>query len=380
MTAVRRRRIRKRVVWTDVGSRPAQIKECRGLRERLVVGLRYENEGMDCKKLLLLFLRKLWIVLAASLAGAVIGGGVYLFYHVVLNSHREYQAESKIYLDFAPDESGEIYQEYNGYTWNDLMSTKLILDATMSFLPDSYTEEEVTAATSAQILSDLRLLTVTVTTQEPGRTAKILKATGQSLVAMGKREKEFIDIEVIKETEPKLVTVSPRLLQAALLGLMIAHLLTLFAMALFYVLDDKIYVPGDLKVITDLPFVGYSFSESDSTEHGGKASGQAAKTPDKESRLLERFREDFLKNRDYLSEKNGTLLTLEAGKNAPDAKEDYARMREADGILLSVPYGKMDRRTCAYQIEQLALQDCKPVGIIIRDADMRFMKWYHNHL
>lgn len=339
----------------------------------MVVGLRYENEGMDCKKLLLLFLSRFWIVLSAAALGAVLGAGIYLFSRVVLSGSREYQAESKIYLDFAPDESGEIYQEYNGYTWNDLMSTKLILDTTMSFLPDGYTEEEVTAATSAQILSDLRLLTITITTAAPERTAEILKATDLSLVEMGKREKEFIDIEIIRETEPELVTVSPRLFQAALLGLIIAVLIILFAMAFYYVLDDKIYVPGDLKVITGLPFAGFSFPAYGAGEQ-----------------LFDRLQKDFEKNCDYLREKNGTLITLDLGKNGVRAKtdaareeagqEDYERLRKADGILLSVPFAGMDRRTCAYQIEQLNLQDCKPVGMIIRDADERFMKWYYKHL
>lgn len=340
----------------------------------MVIGLKYENEGMDCKKLLLLFLHKFWIVLSAAVIGAALGAGIYLFHRVVLSGNREYQAESKVYLDFAPDETGEIYQEYNGYTWNDLMSTKLVLDTTMSYLPDGYTPEEVTAATSAQILSDLRLLTITITTAAPERTAEILKATDLSLVEMGKREKEFTDIEIIQETEPELVAVSPRLLQAALLGFIIAVLFTLFAMAFYYVLDDKIYVPGDLKVITGLPFVG--FSHTADADAGRRLSG--------------RFEEDFVKNCDHLREKYGTIITLESGKNRADsgngavreemAGADYAGLREADGIILSVPFGKMDRRTCAYQIEQLILQDCKPVGMTIRNADGRFMKWYYNHL
>ena len=207
----------------------------RGIEEKM----KYGNEGIDCKKLMLCFLQKIWVVVLAAVIGAVLSGGVYLLHNVVLNSNREYRAVSKVYLDFAPDESGEIYQEYNGYTWNDLMSTELILDTTMSYLPDTYTEEEVVAATKAEILSDLRLLTITITTSDADKTAEILKATDFSLVDMGDREKEFIDIEVIKETEPELVAADERLLQAVLIGLVTALTVTVLGMAFIYVFNDK---------------------------------------------------------------------------------------------------------------------------------------------
>ena len=164
--------------------------------------MKYGNEGMDLKKLCILLFHKFWIVVLAAVIGAGLGAGVYLLHHVALNNNREYQAQSKVYLDFAPDETGEVYQHYNGYTWNDLMSTNLIIDTTMSYLPEDYTAEEVSEATLAEILSDVRLLTITITTSNAERTAKILEATDRALVEMGQREQEFIDIEVIKETEP----------------------------------------------------------------------------------------------------------------------------------------------------------------------------------
>lgn len=324
--------------------------------------MKYANEGIDCKKLLILFLQKFWIVVLAAVLGAVLGGGIYLLQHVVLSSTREYRAESKVYLDFAPDETGEVYQAYNGYTWNDLMSTDRILDTTMSYLPDHYTEEEVITATSAQILSDLRLLTITITTFDADKTAEILRATDLSLVEMGKREKEFINIEVIKETEAKMVVADPRLLQAVLVGLVIALVLTLLAMALIYVLDDKIYVPGDLKSVTTLPFVGFW------------------NTTGKEGELFEKLHKDLEINQAHIAERLGTLETVELYKNDAITKQMYEKLRKADGLLLAIPYGKMDRASLAYRIEQLNLQDCNPAGVLIRDADMRFMKWYYKHL
>ncbi len=351
--------------------------------------MKYGNEGMDCKKYFLLFLGKAWLAVLAAVVGGVLGGGIYLFTHVALNSNREYQAESKIYLTFAPDESGEIYQAYNGYTWNDLMSTEPILNTTMAYLPDGYTEEEVTAATRAEILSDLRLLTITVTTSDPDKTAEILKATDMSLLELGKRAKEFDGIEIFKETEPELVTVTPRMLQAVLVGLALALVFMLLAMALCYVLDDKIYVPGDFKCVTELPFVGFCFGE-ESGEAAKSVKGdkkkkrsEESKKPvkdDREQKLLENLRKDMEENKAYLAEKTGTLTILELERHQTFTEGTYDELRKAEGILLSVPYKKMDRTTLGYRIEQLALQECRLTGILIRDADMRLLKWYYNHL
>ena len=218
---------------------------------------KYANAGMDMKKLLLCFIGKIWIVLLAVLLGAVLGGGAYAVSRVVPESKREYQAMSKIYLDFAADETGEVYQAYNGYTWNDLMATDPILDVTMKYLPETYSREDVMGATKAEILSDLRLLTITVTTHDADSCNAILQATGQSLTDRGREAKEFRRIEVIRTTEAALVVADSRLVQAVLIGLVLGAAAALLGMLLYYVLDDRIMVAADLRQVTDVPFVGY---------------------------------------------------------------------------------------------------------------------------
>lgn len=352
--------------------------------------MRYGNEGMDLKKLCILLLHKFWIVVLAAVIGAGLGAGVYLIHHVALNNNREYQAQSKVYLDFASDETGEVYQHYNGYTWNDLMSTNLIIATTMSYLPEDYTAEEVSDATLAEILSDVRLLTITITTSDAERTAKILEATDRSLVEMGQREQEFIDIEIIKETEPKLLVADNRLVQAVLVGLVIGLVFMFIAMALGYVLDDRIYVPDDLKSVTKLPFVGFSFM-CDKTVYNGVHSDNTGGSDkkresdnridsDRNRKLVQRLQDDLEKNKAHLTNKFGELMTLELGKNEDITEQEFTSARKADGVLLVIQYGKLDRSSLAYRIEQLSLQECKLAGIIIKDADMRFMKWYYNHL
>ncbi|MCM1261810.1 MAG: hypothetical protein NC313_03740 [Butyrivibrio sp.] len=331
--------------------------------------MKYADEGMDCKKLLLLFLKKIWVVVLAAVLGAAIGGGIYMFHSVALSGNREYQATSKLYLYFAHDETGDAYQAYNGYTWNDLMSTDKILNITMSYLPDTYTREEVAAATEASILSDIRLLTIDITTPNPEKTIEILSATNKALVEMGEREREFTGIEVISVSDAELVIADSRLFQAVLLGVAGMVILALIAMALVYVLDDRIYVPGDLKCVTNLPFIGFQFKNKPVNINNSR-----------KEKLFAKLCEDLEQNRGYMEKANEILEMLELGKENMITAELCEKLRKSDGIFLVIPYGQMDRASLAYRIEQLKLQECKIVGIIIKDADMRFMKWYYNHL
>ena len=275
--------------------------------------IRYADVGMDMKKLALRFMRKIWMVLLAAVAGGVAGAVIYSVVNIVPESKREYQAVSKVYLDFAADETGEAYQEYNGYTWNDLMATDPILDVTMGYLPGDYTREEVVAATRAEILSDLRLLTITITTNDPDRCDAILKAIGQSLVERGDTAKEFRQIQVIQMTEATLLTADSRMTQAVGIGVTIAVVVILLGMLLYYVLDDRIWVAADLRQVTDAPFVGYP------------GAGES----------LDR---DYKANLAYLRGKYGEIAVYTLRQNEAVAQERWQELCAAEGVVLEVPY------------------------------------------
>ncbi len=102
----------------------------------------YADEGMDIRKYMLCLLGKLPLILGAAAGGALLGLIVYAVVRTVPESEREYEAYAKVYLDFAADETGEVYQAYNGYTWNDLMAADPIMELTLANLSADYTREE----------------------------------------------------------------------------------------------------------------------------------------------------------------------------------------------------------------------------------------------
>lgn len=311
----------------------------------------YINEGMDLKKYMICLWQRLPIVIAAGVAGALLFGAIYTLSRTVPEGEREYQAFAKVYLDFAADERGEAYEAYNGYTWNDLMAADPLMDLMLSYLSGDYTREEVQAAFKAEILSDIRLLTVTVTTNREERTEAILHAAVQALAAYGKQAKEFIEIGVIQETEAKLVVVDSRLLQAVLLGLWLGLFFALLTVALRGIFEARILVAGDLKKVTDVLFLGYA-------DGPGNLSG------------------DYEKNLAYLREKAGDITVCEAVPAQPFAEEDFQNLRKA-GVVLSVPFGKANAAWVSYVIDQLTAQDCTLLGVAIRDCDAGFLRKYY---
>lgn len=322
-------------------------------------GIRYADAGMDMKKWILMLLHRWWMVLAAAAAGAVLGGIIYTVVHTVPESEREYRAVSKVYLDFATDESGQVYQEYNGYTWNDLMITDPILDLTMSYLSEDYTREEVMEATEATILSDLRLLTVTITTNHADRTDAILAATDQALEEYGSTAKEFIQIQVIQTTQASLVVADSRLVQAVVLGLVIAVAVVLMGMLLYYVLDDRILVASDVKQVTDVPFIGYAFTDR------------------AEDVAVSRLQSDYDRTMAYLRKKHGEISEISVTRIDETAAGQSDQAENVNGVVLVIPYGKVHGTFLSYLIDQYRVQGCKIVGVAIADADAKFISRYY---
>lgn len=312
----------------------------------------YADEGMDLKKYMLCLLRRLPLLVLAVAGGALLGAIVYTAVRTVPESQREYQAFAKLQLDFAADETGEVYQAYNGYTWNDLMATDPIMNLTLENLSSDYAREEVETALRAEILSDIRILTLTVTTHSQVRTDEILGAAVQALESYGAQAKEFLEINGIQTTQARLVVADNRMAQAVLLGALIGLFLSLFGISLYYVMDDRILVAGDVRKVTDVPFLGY-------------ASG------------VEELKPDYENNLSYLQETWGGLFVCEIGREKTLAQETFQKMREAGGVVLSLPFGGVHAAFASYIMEQLKTQDCTLRGVAIREADGKFLRRYY---
>jgi hypothetical protein len=115
----------------------------------------------------------------------------------------------------------------------------------------------------AEILSDLRVLTITVTFSNDDIADKMLAAVDKALVRFGDEQPEIESIKTIEENHSELVVRDSYMKQACGLGAILAAIVCLFVMWLTYAVSDRVYLPEDVRRRTGLPLVGLRFRDPD---------------------------------------------------------------------------------------------------------------------
>lgn len=333
------------------------------------------QEGFDLKLAALLYRKKIWVSIVCAMAGAALAGGLYFLVHVIYAPAREYEAVSKLYLTFAADDDGDAYQYYNGYTWNDLMGTEPILDKIMEELPEGFERADVKNSITADILSDIRLLTITVTTHDPDRTQQIVRAGENALIRFGGEMIEFDKIEVIDHGQAALVAVEDETVRAVIAGAVAGFLLSLLGLAFARIMDDSVYVPSDFEKRYPYPVLGVCF--------------------DGKPELGKRELEEHIAFVSELTESVFEIDTAEKNVKLPDGcipcrgvmavnhgmpiKYDMPEsesMEKDAGIILYIPYGRGNGKLLERWICEAMLYGCEILGAVITGADERLYRLY----
>ncbi|MBQ8596464.1 MAG: hypothetical protein IJ409_01620 [Lachnospiraceae bacterium] len=369
----------------------------------------YLSRGMDLKRLVMYFQKKIWIILLLAAIGAAIGGISYQ----IMRSVRmpvEYATVSKLYIRFGYDETGEVYQYYNGYTWNDLLDTDPIMDLVMKSLP-GYEREEVQAATTAEILSDIRLLTITVSGGNEKFVREIRDAVEDGLMEYAKESEELQQIKVIRSDAPERVYWDNRTTAACITGAVILGLIAFFLFAFRYALDDAVYIQADVE-----------------KKYGQKALGIMAES----QKGLQPYTRELKANIHYLLAEHKQFAILDMANHAEMRQMELDRMlnweeagtlggderienelvwhvreededeepvkgeweiipfdesnmseeqckeiREIGGVVILLPFGADASRKTQRMLGLLRNQDCKVLGMIIAQADEEFLNRYY---
>ncbi len=371
----------------------------------------YVKKGIDLKRMYLRFQTKVWLLLMLTMAGAVVGG---LAYQVARATRMPvtYEAVSKLYISFGADESGEIYQYYNGYTWNDLLDADPILNRIMEYVPEGVSREEVAAATKAEILSDIRLLTITVDGSTEKFVREVQAAAESGLTAYADDSEEIKRIEVIRTQEPYRVFWDDKTVTACVTGAVIFAVVSCLFMAFFYVLDEAIYTQSDVEGKYPYKALGLiaksqkglqpyarelrtnitytlgdmrSFAMIDMENH-------ASLRKEEVERLLNIDKYDFIggdgeaggltwsipKKNDDDDENEGEGWTAVPFDADNLAEEECSRIRELGGAVILIPFGEDVGRKTQRVLSLLKNQDCKVLGMVVSQADEEFLNRYYS--
>lgn len=368
----------------------------------------YRNREMDLKRLVLFFQKKLWLVIMLVILGATAGGILYQMLHS-MKMPVEYQAVSKLYISFGHDESGEVYQYYNGYTWNDLLDTDPIMDLVMMYLP-GYEKEQVMEATTAEILSDIRLLTITVRGEEEKFVREISRATENGLKEFGRESEELEQIKVIRSGVPQRVYWDDRTSAACITGALILGVISLLVIGFNYALDEAVYVQEDIEKRYGVKALGIltrsqkglepyarelkaniryavgekkAFAVVDMDNHADLRGSELERILNREAmevfggghtREEEDFGWNFAKEEEQLPE--GEWKVTAFGENVL-SEEECRQLREIGGVILLLPFGVDVGRKTSRILSLLKNQDCPVIGMVVAQADEEFLNRYY---
>lgn len=373
----------------------------------------YKNRGMDLKRFTLYFQKKIWIILLLILVGGMIGAISYRMIRT-MKMPVEYESVSKLYITFNQDENGDVYQYYNGYTWNELLDTDPILIAIMNHLT-GYEEEEVKDAASAEILSDIRLLTITVKGDSEKMVREIQAAVEEGLADYADQSEELRKIVTIRSDMPKRIYWSDDTTKALIAGAVLFGLVSFFVFGFMYVLDDGVYVQADVErrypykalgIMTRnqkglQPFVRelkadllYVMGDSrdmlllDMDNHGElrqadmdkllnwEEGGTLGGDKDISGELVWHVRkeDEDEEDEDILPEPKEWKITV---FNESDmGEEQCAAIRKNGGVILLIPFGNDVSRKTERMLSFLKNQDCNVYGIIVTEADEEYLNRY----
>lgn len=312
-----------------------------------------EREGVDLKLVLLLLLKKIPIVIISALAGALLCGALYGIWHSRALGRREYEARSQYYITFEEIEDKTFFDYYyNGYTWNDLLSSDLILGYAMDLLPEGYERSYVDDCVEAEILSDVRVLTTTVKAKEAEEVRLLQRVIEQAVIHYAEDGEKLDRIEVIRSEEAVLEEVADHMLRAAATGAAGFALAATLVLLLLFAVQDAVYLPQELEDRFGVPCAGIECKDQ-------KLHGELAQN---EERLC--------------GDRTYPVLSMQELLDAD--RKVYDDIREKGGVILTVPQGRANSKRLPRVLHNLKLQGCPVVYAKITEADERLVRLYYS--
>ena len=366
---------------------------------------RHLNEQLNRRSVYLRLAGKLWVIPVAMATGALLCFLLYTLITVTVHGQRQYRETAVYQVDFVQNEAtGKAYDYYNAATWDGLIFTHPDIATTVrKELPEGMTMEAASEAVRADLVSDIRYLSVEVTTPDPKDTAQLSLAVRDGLENFGEVAKEFEDITFLSSDEPTLIVVSDRSRNAVLLGLFLGFIISAFALYLHEIMDDAIYVPEDAERRYGLPVLGVL---------AGKAGENRTVLPDYLQRQLAINLEQALREKErvlilslhgmddakrILDELKATLSDTGAkvgGKSGMDTMSQGIRCgfvptgsvddpafdratSSCQDVIAAIHYGEGSGARTDNLLRELDKMDFHVIGLLLVDADGEFLSRYY---
>lgn len=339
----------------------------------------FAGETMDYKLFWLKFAKRIWVILAATVLGALLVGVPYYLVNVTFGPGPSYKVVSEYYLDYAEDGSGATYEYFNYYTWDEIVDTDEFIAILRENLPEEMFADEDTLRTytSATVESDTRYLYTTVLTEHPNKTMEIARAMEQSVADFATLQKEFQAVKVVTSPQEAEKTYPDvRTARAFILGAVIGFFVGITGVCIYVVCDSSVDLPNVLEKRYGIKALGCkNFTESKNNicysvtneERISLLFGKKMKK-EHEKTSLEEFFKECVPSEIHITSVEEDVLSEDF---------DFEKLREQGAVVLMVEAGKKNGKKIERIIEQLKRQDVEISGAFLYNEDEKLIKHYY---
>lgn len=325
----------------------------------------YSREPVDYRLLWLRFIRKVWIVPIAVLAGAILVMACH--FYAKAGGGRTYQAESIFYIDFAEDAQGEEYDYYNYFTWGEVIHTDYFIDYVYEKMGGRLDQDEIISAVTASVESDVRYLYVRCSTHSPELSVELASILEEAVVGFADTRKEIRSIEVAKAGDRAGDSSNLRLGNACFLGACLGFGISMAWILIVLITDPAVYLPSAVERRYHITCLGAAFMPEFAPNWNYVLKGAG--------KIAEVFVDGDGGEEPVIPE--GETRKVISCRNPAEHPEELDRIRECGAALLVLRAGRRNNKVLERLLEQLGRQDIKAAAVILACADEKLISAYY---
>lgn len=240
---------------------------------------------VDLQELLMLYLRKWWmIILCAVLAGAIAFGGTYFLMTPM------YKANVSVYVNNNRENPEDGYVSYNDLstslrlvnTYINIVTSNRVLEKVSEALNYDYSAAELAGCLSAEQKNSTEIFLVYVTHSDPEEAARIANAVAQVAPDEIASIIEGSSARIIDYAKVPTQMASPNYTTMTLLGAIVGVLIAIVSITVRQLSDTRIKDEDDLVRLFNIPILGRipdlgQMEESNETVSAHTTNGRMAK-------------------------------------------------------------------------------------------------------
>lgn len=343
----------------------------------------YGKEPFDLRLTVLLLMRKIPQILAITIVGTLLFGGIYCVKNLLLTGGPFYEVSSTYKVSFTeePSKAGDYY--INEMTWGTYVHSDEFLNAVWEHLAEeaklsdselAASSEELEPYITAKLASDVHVPTTIVSTTSESFSAALADAVELAMTEeFVQGNEQILSMKVIDRAtgeKARMTDLQPRPARAFVLGAVLSGFFAVIYFLLKELGDDSIWLPATLRARYGLNALGTveSAELAGNLEHvfadKSKIAVCAVSDECDPMEVIARLQEKCKKEWFAIPT---PMLCSEAGE----------AMRGADGVLLVADAGRHTGKPLEYVLEYLRTQNVSITATLLWNADEALIRQYY---